>query len=75
MNLLTPVELTGEAFGRASDAGASFGRIVATAINWILTPTEIMLGLLSKVWQACSLFCRGIRISGTAWILLTLWIH
>ncbi|WP_396012914.1 phage tail tape measure protein [Escherichia coli] len=61
MNLLTPVELTGEAFGRASDAGASFGRIVATAINWILTPTEIMLGLLSKVWQALLIILQGYK--------------
>ncbi|WNK03470.1 phage tail tape measure protein [Escherichia coli] len=58
-NLLTPMELTGEQFGRVSDAGAAFGRIVAMAINWILAPTEIMLGLLSKVWQALCIIVEG----------------
>lgn len=59
MNLLTPVKLTGDQFGRVSDAGAAFGRIVAGAINWILSPLEIMIGMLSMVWRALCIIVEG----------------
>lgn len=59
MDLLTPVKLTGEQFGQVSNAGAAFGRIVAMAINWILSPMEIVMGYLAFLKKGLSIVAMG----------------
>lgn len=62
-NLLTPIQYSAEELTGATDAGASFGRIVAGAIGLILTPLQWVISLASWLGdvftQACGAITAG----------------
>ncbi|HAK3332763.1 TPA: phage tail tape measure protein [Salmonella enterica] len=43
-DLLSPIQFSDDALKGATDAGVSFGRFVAEAVGWILTPIKIAVG-------------------------------
>lgn len=48
-NLLQPVQYSGEALGRAGDAGRTFGEALAAGINFALTPMQLLIQGLTWV--------------------------
>ncbi|MQT44449.1 phage tail tape measure protein [Pseudomonas sp. FSL R10-0765] len=52
--LLSPVELSGEALGQASSSGMAFGRIVGAAVSGLLTPLRWVLEGIGEIPRAFS---------------------
>ncbi|MGO3562281.1 phage tail protein [Pseudomonas helleri] len=52
--LFTPVQMSGEALGRASSSGMAFGRIVGAAISGLMAPVRWLLEGISEIPTAFS---------------------
>ncbi|HAG0017486.1 TPA: phage tail tape measure protein [Salmonella enterica] len=54
-DLLSPIQFSDDALKGATDTGVSFGRFVAEAVGWILTPIKIAVGAFNFLMDAINI--------------------
>ncbi|MGM8958683.1 phage tail tape measure protein, partial [Enterobacter hormaechei subsp. hoffmannii] len=57
--LLSPVQMTGEKLAGVTSAGETFGRVVAGAVNMVLTPFELVYRSIQTVIEMFGIVIEG----------------
>lgn len=60
-NLLSPVQMTGEALAGVTSAGETFGRVVAASVGFVLMPFELVYRSLQTVFEMFGIVINGWR--------------